>query len=330
MSDVIVIGTGAHTKSIIAAAEHAGMVVRGVYDDDSARWGQSLLGVPIVGATTQAIEAGLPAVLAFDSPKQRQAMAALLKLEWATIVHPSAFVNPTVPLGPGSVILEGVIVQPGCAIGQHVIVGANATVAHDCTLEDFAQLSPGVDLAGGVRVGRGACLETGAAAIPNTRIGAWAEVGPRAVVIRDVADHASAWGVPARAESREPPQPAGDPWLSVQRVLVAWVFTGAAMTGLGYLIARFGLFLRQLDVTNDGLDMHPMHMSLWIGVVFIALGVGVNLFVPFEQSRLAQRLKPQDTRDRARLSFASVLSVVLALVGVGMAAYLFDARHFPS
>ena len=50
----------------------------------------------------------------------------------------------------------------------------------------------------GVTVGKGTLFGVGACAIPGVRIGAQATVGAGAVVTRDVADGATALGVPAR------------------------------------------------------------------------------------------------------------------------------------
>ncbi|HVU88482.1 MAG TPA: NeuD/PglB/VioB family sugar acetyltransferase [Pirellulales bacterium] len=198
MHELILIGAGSVAKAVIAAADQAGMRVRALYDDDSSRWGTTLLKVPVVGALSEAAKAGLPAVLGLDDPIQRKAAVDRLNLQWATVVHPSAFINPSCAIGAGTVILEGAIVQPNVTLGRHVIIEANATVSHDCVVEDFAYLGPGVDLAGSVRVGEGASFQVGAIVTPNICVGAWAMIGPRSAVIRDVPDHVTVDGLPAR------------------------------------------------------------------------------------------------------------------------------------
>ena len=50
MREIIVIGAGSEAKSVLAAAEQAGMIVRAIYDDHPSRWGGSLFGVVIVGS----------------------------------------------------------------------------------------------------------------------------------------------------------------------------------------------------------------------------------------------------------------------------------------
>ena len=195
---IVVLADSGFAKSVIGAAQLADFVVEAVYVDDASRWGQSVLGVPLVGPLDRAVDASLPAVVAIIDNAMREAVVARLALEWVTIIHPRAYVPPSALVGEGSILFAGAVVQPGVRIGAHVIVSPNSTVAHDCIIEDFVYLAPGVDLAGTVHVCRGVCLDAGAVVGPNRTIGAGTRVGPRGVVIRDLPAGVSAEGAPAR------------------------------------------------------------------------------------------------------------------------------------
>src|SRR5258708_4796806 len=66
--------------------------------------------------------------------------------------------------------------------------------------------------------------------------------------------------------------------LAAERTLLAWVRTGLALMGFGFVVARFGLFLRELAVVGQRRPEHDnTGLSQWIGVVLILLGVIVNL-----------------------------------------------------
>jgi sugar O-acyltransferase (sialic acid O-acetyltransferase NeuD family) len=198
MSNIIIIGAGRQTKAIIAAARLAGQRVCGIYDEDCARWGEMIAGVPIVGCLALAPTTRLPAVLGYDVPRERKAVAERMDVRWTNVVHPRAFLDQSATIGPGTIVLEGAVAQADVAIRRHVMVSANVTISHDSIVENYAQLSTGVVLAGTVRVGEGASLETGALVIPNISVGAWALLGPRAVVLRDVPENAHMEGLPAR------------------------------------------------------------------------------------------------------------------------------------
>lgn len=63
------------------------------------------------------------------------------------------------------------------------------------------------------------------------------------------------------------------------RTLLAWIRTGVALIGLGFVVARFGLFLRALD-SQAGRTVVTPELSGVIGVALILAGllaVGLGL-----------------------------------------------------
>ena len=54
--------------------------------------------------------------------------------QWITAVHPSAVVDETATLGPGTVVMAGAIIQANARIGRHVIVSTGSSVDHDCAV----------------------------------------------------------------------------------------------------------------------------------------------------------------------------------------------------
>lgn len=194
---VALIGAGGHAKVVLATAQAAGFEVTGLYDDDEARWGTEVLGVPVVGPASR-LPAGAPAVLAIGANAARKRLATELPLSWRTVVHPRATVHDSVRLGEGTVVFAGAVIQPDTTLGAHAIVNTGATVDHDGRLGDFVHLAPGVHLAGGVTVGEGAFLGVNAGVIPGRTIGDWTTVGAGGIVVRDLPPGVTAIGVPAR------------------------------------------------------------------------------------------------------------------------------------
>lgn len=207
---VVVLGASGHAKVVIGLLQTLGMSVGSVYDDDRTKAGAMILGVRIAGTISDIPDReGTLAVLAIgDNAARLRVSARFKRLNWATLVHPAAWVHPSARLGPGTVVFAGAVIQPDSLLGTHVIVNTAASVDHDCVIGDFAHLAPGSRLAGHVRVGAGALLGLGATVIPAVSIGDWARVGAGAVVIADVPGKATAVGVPARIlRPRVPRQP---------------------------------------------------------------------------------------------------------------------------
>lgn len=193
---IVVIGAGGHAKVLISTLSARGLPIAAIFDDDDAKWGMDAQGIRV---SRMERERGGRAIVGIGDNAKRRAVVRALNFEWQTVVHPSAWVDPSAKLGRGTVVCAGAVVQADSVIGDHVIVNTGATIDHDCIVGDYAHLAPGVHLAGSVHVGAGAFLGIGSVVIPGVEIGRWSTLGAGAVAIRDLADGVVAVGVPAVA-----------------------------------------------------------------------------------------------------------------------------------
>jgi sugar O-acyltransferase (sialic acid O-acetyltransferase NeuD family) len=142
------------------------------------------------------------AVIAIGSPETRRRMAEAIraenKIEFATLIHPSAWVATRTQMGEGTQIFAGSIINTDVAIGAHVIVNAGGKISHDTIVGDYSSLGPNVTLCGRVRIGSGVDLGATATVIPNCTVGANCRVGAGAVVVTELAAGITAVGSPAR------------------------------------------------------------------------------------------------------------------------------------
>jgi putative membrane protein len=115
-------------------------------------------------------------------------------------------------------------------------------------------------------------------------------------------------------------------YLAAERTLLAWIRTGLAMMGFGFVVARFGLFLREMQAVREGAPMESFRGSLWFGTGLVLMGVLVNLSAAFQHVRLMRELR-QGTWDVNRPARAAILVAVgLAAVGLAVTAYLLTMR----
>ncbi|HOX05305.1 MAG TPA: acetyltransferase [Planctomycetota bacterium] len=200
LKDITILGAGGHAKVVLSTLRAAGHEVARVLDDDPAKAGQKILGVPVLGPIALLPdEPATLAVAAIGNNRSRQAVAGRFRrVTWVTVVHPTAWVDPSAKLGPGSMIMAGAVIQAESVVGAHAIVNTGASVDHDCSVGDFAHVAPGAHLAGDVRMGQGAFMGISGTAIPGVAIGDWASAGAGAAVIRNVPAGAVVVGVPAR------------------------------------------------------------------------------------------------------------------------------------
>src|SRR5258708_23216796 len=66
-------------------------------------------------------------------------------------------------------------------------------------------------------------------------------------------------------------------YLAEERTFLAWIRTALALTGLGFVVARFGLFLEEIQAARRGFAGQSHWPSLRLRTAFIPRGVVVNL-----------------------------------------------------
>lgn len=201
-TDVVIIGAGGHAKVVAATARDAGYKVVAFCDDDPAKAGTTVAGIPVISESdlNRLNKETIQAVVAIGDNNARTRVVKQYQdsVNWVTLVHPRANIDPSVRLGIGTVVFAGACIQPDTVIGDHCIINTGATVDHDCLISDFVHIGPGVNLAGGVKIGQGSLLGVGTAVIPGKSIGEWSIIGAGGAVVDDLPGHVTAAGVPAR------------------------------------------------------------------------------------------------------------------------------------
>ncbi|MGA7090999.1 MAG: DUF302 domain-containing protein [Candidatus Acidiferrales bacterium] len=111
-------------------------------------------------------------------------------------------------------------------------------------------------------------------------------------------------------------------YLAAERTVLAWIRTGLALMGFGFVVARFGLFLREIHFAGSVAPAQSYGLSLWFGTALIAAGVAVNVFAGWRHARLTRDLDRGGPVRSRSASVAVAIAFFLALVGLAMAIYL--------
>jgi putative membrane protein len=126
----------------------------------------------------------------------------------------------------------------------------------------------------------------------------------------------------------DPPAP-NDPRvrLAAERTLLAWVRTGLSLMGFGFVVARFGLFLRELAAVRPDLPHSQGATSQWVGVVLVLLGTSALVYAAAEHRSTTARIARGEPLAAGRDWAGIVLAGLLAVLGLFIAAYLLFVTH---
>ena len=109
--------------------------------------------------------------------------------------------------------------------------------------------------------------------------------------------------------------------LGLETTLLAWVRTGLALMGFGFVLARFGLFLQELAAAGR-VTPRQIHASLAFGVLLILLGVVVTLVSAGMHYPYLTRTRRGETDLPPTWRLGLALAVVMAVAGLAMAVLL--------
>ena len=111
-------------------------------------------------------------------------------------------------------------------------------------------------------------------------------------------------------------------YFASERTLLAWIRTGLAMMGFGFVVARFGLFLREMATMRDVPPQGHSGLSLSVGTTLVIFGVVVNILAAVKHWRDIRRLERGEALQITPWSLGMIVAFLLALLGLLMATYL--------
>jgi putative membrane protein len=111
-------------------------------------------------------------------------------------------------------------------------------------------------------------------------------------------------------------------FFAAERTLLAWNRTALTLMAFGFVVERFGLFMRMYAA--EGAAPLVRGPSFWLGVALIVLGAASSALSVLQFRRVVATLKPKEIPYGDRMQPGVMVNLLVALVGAALCVYLFS------
>lgn len=212
MKKVIIIGSGGHAKVVIDIllemkdVEIIGLTSNNLYA------GTLFAGFKVIGDDKiltkylnkdYLIAIGIGGYRNNNSREKIYKRIKQLGFQFINAIHPRAIISRTVILGEAIVIYPGVVVNSDVQIGNNTIIATGSTIDHETLVGNNVLISAGVTIGAYSIIEDNSLLALGSKIISGIKIGMNAIVAAGAVVVKDVLEYESVFGIPAKTKSNK-------------------------------------------------------------------------------------------------------------------------------
>jgi putative membrane protein len=111
-------------------------------------------------------------------------------------------------------------------------------------------------------------------------------------------------------------------FFAAERTLLAWLRTGLTIIAIGFMVARFGLFVRLMSLQVQPHRLDTLSLSAGLGIAFVIVGSLAIFLAAMQHSRFIATLTPHDLPPKYSKKIAIILSLLVAALGIVLAGYL--------
>ena len=201
---LILVGGGGHCKSVIEAAESAGMTIKGILDLPS-EVGKKILGYEVIGSDDDipkyVDKAEFVITVGFiKNPTTRIKLYNKVKEaggKLATIIASTAHVSKYSTIGEGTVVMHQAFVNAGAHIEANCIINTFSNIEHDAQIGDQCHISTGSMVNGDCKVGERCFIGSQSVLANGITIGEDIIVGAASFVRKSISEKGIYSGNPA-------------------------------------------------------------------------------------------------------------------------------------
>ena len=198
MNQLVIVGTGGHTKSCIDVIEKekkykiAGFVEK--YKSEIKKF----MGYPILGEDKDLKKIKKKYLNVFltigqirNSLLREKKFNQLISLGFKIpiIISPYAYVSKKSKIGIGTIIMHKTIINIEAVVGNNCIINTNSLIEHEVKIGNNTHISTGAILNGNVQIGNNTFIGSGAIVKEGVKIGNKCIVSMGSIIKKDIKDN---------------------------------------------------------------------------------------------------------------------------------------------
>jgi len=197
-TNIVVIGAGGHTRSLLTLINKSVYTLVGIYDDNFQK-NEKINDIMVLGRIKD-IPEGIKIVLSIGDNKKRTEMYKIFKKRVlkSNLIHSSAVVETYTSLGNSNQIFANAVINAGAKIEQNNIINTGCILEHEVIIGSHNHISVNSTICGRVKIGNNCFIGAGTVIIDKLTICDNVLIGANSVVIKNISESGVYVGNPAR------------------------------------------------------------------------------------------------------------------------------------
>jgi len=207
MKNLVIIGAGGYGREVLNLVIHCNestkqFSIKGFIDDNITAL-DNFQGYPPILSTIKnyKIEKDDVFVCAIGNIQLKKELCShILQLggNFITLIHPSTRINQNAKIGNGVLVFMNSNISNDCIIDDFVTIQGFVGLGHDTIIGKWSHINTFTFTGGGVIIGDEVLLNTRSTILPKVKICSNAVVGACSLVVRNIKEPITVFGVPAK------------------------------------------------------------------------------------------------------------------------------------
>ena len=205
-SEIIIIGSGGHSRMIIECAQTLKYKIKYILDfNERNKSNEKILNISVKNNDHfKKIKKNSKVFLAIGDNNLRRKFYNRYKLyfNFINLIHPSSYVAKNVRLGNANFVAPKAIINSFAQIGNNCIINSGSIIEHECEIHDNVHIGPGSILCGRVKVKQNTFLGAGSKIVPNISVEKNCIIGAGSLLTKKTFANSLYTGIPAKLKKK--------------------------------------------------------------------------------------------------------------------------------